>query len=37
MQSGQGGLEMKAYSMDLREKALADSDAGMRSGLVAKK
>ncbi len=28
---------MKAYSMDLRERALADSDAGMRSGLVAEK
>jgi transposase len=28
---------MKAYSMDLRERALADSDAGLRSGLVAKK
>ena len=28
---------MKAYSMDLRERELADGDAGMRTGLVAKK
>jgi len=28
---------MKAYSMDLRVRVLADSNAGMRSGLVAEK
>jgi len=28
---------MKAYSMDLRVRVLADSKAGMRSGLVAEK
>jgi transposase len=28
---------MKAYSMDLRVRVLADSNAGMRSGLVSEK
>ena len=28
---------MKAYSLDLRERVLADCDSGMRTGLVAEK
>src|SRR5262245_26095296 len=32
-----GGLAMKAYSMDLRERVLADSDAGMATAAVAAK
>src|ERR1051325_11383284 len=32
-----GGLAMRAYSMDLRERVLADSDAGMGATAVAAK
>jgi transposase len=32
-----GGADMRAYSMDLRERVLADCDAGMKTRSVAQK
>jgi transposase len=36
-QARQGGLAMRAYSMDLRERVLADVDAGLGTKAVAEK